>query len=145
LYFYFPYSQNYCFFLSYHLTIVMKVAVASPPFPKSIEDGLYQVEKLAIEAAEQHAEIICFPESYIPGYPMEEFVVEASSPQKMQTALDKASKIAADNQIAIILPMDWYTSRGKLNVAQVISNTGEVLGYQSKNQLDPSEDDLWVH
>ncbi len=122
----------------------MKIAVASPPFPISIEDGLHQVEKLVKEAAGQGAEIICFPESYIPGYPAEEFTVEVSSPKKMQAALDKACKMAAENHIAIILPMDWYTPAGVLNVAQIISATGEVLGYQAKTQLDPSEDDIWV-
>jgi len=30
-----------------------------------------------------------------------------------------------------------------MNVAQVISKLGEVLGYQTKNQLDPSEDTIW--
>ena len=67
----------------------MKIAVASPPFPKSIEDGLYQIEKLVKEAAAQHAEIIFFPESYIPGYPAEEFEVKVSSPEKLQAALSK--------------------------------------------------------
>lgn len=130
--------------MSYHLANTMKVAIASPPYPKSIEDGLSQVEKMVKEAAEQHAEIICFPESYIPGYPTEEFEVEISSPGKLQAALDKARKIAAENNIAIILPMDWYSPQGVLNVAQVISNTGEVLGYQAKTQLDPTEDDTWI-
>jgi predicted amidohydrolase len=45
----------------------MKVALASPPFPTSIQDGLYWIGKLVKEAAEQQAEIICFPESYCPG------------------------------------------------------------------------------
>jgi predicted amidohydrolase len=40
--------------------------------------------------------------------------------------------------------MDWYTDSGFLNVAQVISNTGELLGYQAKTQLDPTEDELWT-
>jgi predicted amidohydrolase len=31
-----------------------------------------------------------------------------------------------------------------LNVAQVISPAGEILGYQTKNQLDPSEDGIWT-
>jgi len=122
----------------------MKIAIASPPYPKSIEDGLFQVEKLVKEAAAQQAEIICFPESYIPGYPMEEFEVEISSPLKLQAALDKTCKIAAENNIAIILPMDWYSPQGFLNVAQVISNTGELLGYQAKTQLDPTEDNTWT-
>ena len=122
----------------------MKIAIASPPFPKSITDGLTQLETLVFKAAKQHAEIICFPESYIPGYPLEEFRVESASPVQLQGALDKASNIAKANNIAIILPMDWHSPDGFLNVAQVISNTGEVLGYQAKNQLDPSEDNIWI-
>jgi predicted amidohydrolase len=122
----------------------MKVAVASPPFPKSIEDGLTQVEKLVKEAAAQQADIICFPESYIPGYPLEEFKVEKASPESLEAALAKACKIAAENNIAIILPMDWYSSSGKLNLAHVISKTGDMLGCQTKNQLDPTEDAIWI-
>jgi predicted amidohydrolase len=122
----------------------MKVALASPPFPESINDGLSQLEKLVKDAASQQAEIICFPESYIPGYPAEEFEVEKSTPENLQAALDKACVIAKENSIAIILPMDWYAQEGSLNVAFVISNKGEVLGYQSKNQLDPTEDNIWI-
>ncbi|MCC8426533.1 carbon-nitrogen hydrolase family protein [Mucilaginibacter sp. UR6-11] len=122
----------------------MKIGIASPPFPKSISDGLYWLEKLVKNAAEKQAEIVCFPESYIPGYPLEELTIETSSPEKMQHALEKACTIAADNNIAIILPMDWYTPRGFFNIAHVISNTGEVLGYQTKNQLDPTEDNIWI-
>jgi len=122
----------------------MKVALASPSFPKSISDGLSKVEKLIKEALKNQAEIICFPESYIPGYPGEEFEVEKSTPENLQAALDKACELARENSIAVILPMDWYGPGGILNVAYVISNTGEVMGYQSKNQLDPSEDNLWI-
>ena len=121
----------------------MKVALASPPYPDSISDGLFWIEKLAAEAASQKAEIICFPETYIPGYPAAEFSPEKASPEKLQAALDEVCRIAAKNNIAIIIPMDWYQGNEFFNVAQVISNTGEVLGHQTKNQLDPSEDATW--
>lgn len=121
----------------------MKIAIASPPYPKSIEDGLFQVEKLAKEAAKLFAEIICFPESYIPGYPADEFNVARATPDQLHTALNKACQIAKANNIAIILPMDWYSDEGFFNVAQVISAEGEILGHQTKNQLDPSEDAIW--
>jgi 5-aminopentanamidase len=121
----------------------MKVAVASPPFPKSINDGLCWLEKLTREAAGKNADVVCFPESFIPGYPLEENEVEPGSPEKMQHALQKASSIAAENNIAIILPMDWYDDDQVYNIAHVISRKGEVLGYQAKNQLDPSEDNIW--
>ncbi|MFI5157803.1 MAG: carbon-nitrogen hydrolase family protein [Sphingobacteriales bacterium] len=122
----------------------MKIALATPPFPKSIADGLFWVEKFTKEAAGKNAEIICFPETYIPGYPIGEYEVAKASEEELKAALDSACKIAAANKIAIILPMDWYVETGFLNVAFVISSAGEILGYQAKTQLDPSEDDIWV-
>jgi len=122
----------------------MKIALASPSFPKSIAGGLSQLEKLVKEAAGQGAEIICFPETYIPGYHGPGYEAEVPSPEKMQAALDRARAIAREKAIAVILPMDWYGADGSINTAFVISNTGEILGHQTKNQLDPSEDELWV-
>jgi predicted amidohydrolase len=122
----------------------MKIALASPPMPATINEGLQQLDTLAKDAAALQAQIICFPESYLPGYPTTEFAIEESTPENMQAALDEASTIARKYSIAIILPMDWYTAEGKLNVAFVINEKGESLGYQSKNQLDPSEDASWI-
>jgi len=122
----------------------MKIAVASPVFNKSIADGLAQLEKLAKEAASQQAGIICFPESFLPGYPGSGHDTSESTPEKLQDTLEQAQKIAAANSIALVLPMDWYEEDELFNVAFVISPTGEVLGYQTKNQLDPSEDNIWV-
>lgn len=122
----------------------MKIALASPPFPKSIDDGLYWLKNLVRDAADQQAEIICFPESYIPGYPLPELTIEQSSPEKIQDALKRAAAIAAESNIAIILPMDWHTPDGVFNIAHVIDKNGDILGYQTKNQLDPTEDNIWI-
>jgi predicted amidohydrolase len=122
----------------------MKIALASPPFPKSISDGLSHIERLVRDASAQQAAIICFPESYIPGYATNEFKVESSTPEKLESALQKVCVMAKENSIAVILPMDWFIPEGLLNVAFVISDNGEVLGYQSKNQLDPTEDKIWI-
>jgi predicted amidohydrolase len=58
----------------------MKIALASPPIPKSLAEGLIGLELLVKEAAGKSAEIICFPESYLPGYPGKKFV---RSPKKI--------------------------------------------------------------
>jgi len=123
---------------------MMKIAVASPPIPQSISDCLYWTEKLVKDAVQQQAEIICFPESYIPGYPGMGYNQEERSAENLKAALDKVCTIAAENSIAIVMPMDWHFLEGIFNLAFVISSTGEVLGYQTKNQLDPSEDHIWV-
>lgn len=121
----------------------MKIALATPHFPKSIADGLDKVQQLAAEAAKQGAVVVCFPESFIPGYPLIEFDVPKASREQLTEALDKVCGIAKANNIAIIIPMDWYDGDQFYNVAQAVSADGEVLGYQTKNQLDPSEDQQW--
>lgn len=122
----------------------MKIALASPLYPKSIEDAINQLQTFVEDAAQQNAAIICFPETYIPGYPLYLDNAKKTSPQVLKDALQKVCAIAKENSIAIILPMDWYDKDTFLNVAFVISDAGEILGYQSKVQLDPSEDNLWV-
>ncbi len=122
----------------------MKIALASPPLPVSIADGLQWLEKLTTEAAAQQAEIICFPETYIPGYPGMGVEVEKPTAEELQSALEKICRIAAQNNIAIIVPMDWHGPNGLLNLAYVVSAKGEIMGYQTKNQLDPSEDHIWI-
>jgi predicted amidohydrolase len=121
----------------------MKIALASPRFPKSITDGLAITERLVNNAAAQGAEIICFPETFMPGYPLADVTVPQASAVELEAALNRVCEIAAAGNIAIIMPMDWYEGDKFLNVAQVISAKGEKLGYQSKNQLDPSEDANW--
>ncbi len=122
----------------------MKVALASPFFPTSIYNGLSKAELLIKDATEQKAEIICFPESFIPGYPLGEIEVEKAGRQDLKNALDYVCRLAAKYKIAVIIPMDWYEKDVFLNVAWVVSNHGEPMGYQAKTQLDPSEDRLWV-
>ncbi len=122
----------------------MKIAVASPPIPKSLSDGLHWLQQLASAAAAQQAELICFPESYLPGYPGMEYPESDRSADSLQLALDRACEIAATSGIAMIVPMDWHSPEGLVNLAHVISAKGEVLGYQTKNQLDPSEDKIWI-
>jgi len=122
----------------------MKIALASPRFPASVDDALVQLEEFTREAARQQAAIICFPESFIPGYPVAAYDPEKPTPGRMQEALESARAIASGNRIALILPMDWFVEDRLLNVAFVISATGEIMGYQSKNQLDPSEDMRWT-
>lgn len=122
----------------------MKIAIASPPFPKSINDALHWMQILVQEASQEQAKIVCFPESYLPGYPGMGYPEEDRSAASLQAALNKVCSIAAENRIAIIVPMDWHEPEGLLNVAFVVSSAGEVLGYQSKNQLDPSEDNIWT-
>lgn len=122
----------------------MKIALASPPFPTSITHGLELLATLCAEAATKGAEIICFPESFLPGYPGMGYPADNQDVDVLHDALRKAQHIAKAAGIAIILPMDGYIDGRIYNLAQVIAASGELLGQQTKNQLDPSEDHIWT-
>jgi len=122
----------------------MIIALATPPIPKSLQSGMKNLEELVKTASLHQAEIICFPESYLPGYPGMGYPPEDRSPASLQAALNDVCEIARHYAIAVIVPMDWHSEAGLLNLAYVISSDGEILGYQSKNQLDPSEDEIWI-
>jgi 5-aminopentanamidase len=73
-----------------------------------------------------------------------EYKPEKATEEQLRSALNKVCGIAAENAIAVIVPMDWHHDGKLFNVAHVISKTGELLGYQTKNQLDPTEDHIWT-
>jgi len=122
----------------------MKIALASPAIPTSIINGLEIIKTFVEDASAKQAEIICFPESFIPGYPGMGNPEERNKAELLQNALEKARAIARNNKIAIILPMDGFINDRIYNMAYVISKEGEILGYQTKNQLDPTEDNIWT-
>ena len=120
------------------------IALASPPFPSSIANAMSWVEQSVDEASRKGAQIVCFPESYVPGMRGIGLPVEAHSPAALEAALQRSQELARRFRIAIILPMDWDDHGSILNAAMVISDQGELLGCQTKNQLDPCEDEIFV-
>jgi predicted amidohydrolase len=46
--------------------------------------------------------------------------------------------------VAAVVGMEWQTSLGLHNVAFVISATGEIEGYQAKNQIPPVETPFYI-
>lgn len=126
---------------------LFRIALATPPFPLSLAHGLECVERFAREASERGARIVCFPESYLPGYRGIGEPVPPHSPGALRDAASTAREIARNAGIALVLPMDWpleTDERKVLNVAMVFSRDGSRLGHQTKNQLDPSEDETFT-
>lgn len=95
-------------------------------------------------ASAQRVEIVCFPEAYIPGLRGQDFHVPIHNQKALESALDEIRQAAKKYAVTTIVGMEWESEEGLQNVAYVVSNTGEVQGYQTKNQLDPSEDKFFV-
>ena len=75
---------------------MLKIALASPPVAGSIDRALPWVEKFVAEAAGKSADIVCFPETYLPGLRGQDFEVEAHDPAGLQQARDRVCELAKE-------------------------------------------------
>jgi len=122
----------------------LRIALASPRVAASLDDGLAKVERFQAEASAQGARIVCFPEAYLPGLRGQDFEVFEFDRLQQEYALNVVADSAREHSIATILCMERESEEGAQIVAYVIDAEGEVQGYQTKNQLDPTEDQFYV-
>ncbi|MGH7301763.1 MAG: carbon-nitrogen hydrolase family protein [Candidatus Rokuibacteriota bacterium] len=122
----------------------MIIGLASPGIARTLEDGLDRIKRLLSEAAAQGAEIVCFPEAYLPGLRGQDFDVLPFDQAQQERALQAVAHLARTYAVATILGMERITDTGRQIVAAVIDARGQLQGYQTKNQLDPSEDRFYV-
>jgi predicted amidohydrolase len=122
----------------------MIVGLASPRVAASLEDGLEKVRRQMSEASAQGAAIVCFPEAYLPGLRGQDFEVWAFDQAQHDRALQAVSQWARAFAVAAVLGMEKLTTAGRQIAAYVIDARGVVKGCQTKNQVDPSEDEFYV-
>jgi predicted amidohydrolase len=122
----------------------MIIALASPAVASTLDDGLEKIKRLLSEASAQGAEIVCFPEAYLPGLRGQDFEIPPFDQATLERALRAVSQWARTYAVATILGMERLTASGRQIAAFVIDAQGEMQGYQTKNQLDPSEDPFYV-
>jgi len=122
----------------------MIIGLASPRIAASVDEGLENVKRMLAEASARGAEIVCFPEAYLPGLRGLDFEVPEFDRKQQEQALRTVSQWARAFRVATILGMEWRTEAGRQIVCSVIDSNGEFLGFQTKNQLDPNETPLYV-
>ena len=122
----------------------MIIALASPAVAPSLDEGLDKIERFLSEASAQGAEIVCFPEAYLPGLRGQDFEVLPFGQAEEERVLQTVAQWARSYRIATILGMERITEAGRQIVAVVFDAHGQIQGIQTKNQLDPSEDRFYV-
>jgi predicted amidohydrolase len=121
----------------------MIVALASPRAATSIDDGLERTARLMSEAARRGAEVVCFPEAYLPGLRGLDFEVPPFGRAEQERVLRTVSSFAKEHGIAVVLGMEWIGEARRQIAAVVIDAGGAMQGVQTKNQIDPTEEPLY--
>ena len=122
----------------------MIIALASPSVATTLDDGLEKIKQCLSEAAAQNAEIVCFPEAYLPGLRGVGIDVLPFEQTHQEQILHTVAQWAQSYAVATILGMERLTEAGRQIAAFVIDAQGHLLGCQTKNQIDPSEDRFYV-
>ena len=122
----------------------LTIALASPRVASSLEDGLGKVKRLVAESAAAEAKLVCFPEAYLPGLRGQDFEVWPYTETQQERILQAVGGWAREFRIMVILGMEKIVKNGRQIAAAVFDERGNRQGFQTKNQLDPSEDQFYV-
>jgi predicted amidohydrolase len=118
----------------------VRLALANIQFPPTPEQSVTLATQAIADAAVERADLICFPECYVPGYRL----MGKSVPPPDATFLERAWSViaaaAAQADVAVVLGTERVVDGRLLISAMVIDRDGTIAGFQDKVQLDPSED-----
>src|SRR3984893_5753224 len=122
----------------------MIIALASPCIASTLDEGLDKIKRFLADASAQGAEIVCFPEAYLPGLRGQDFEVLPFDQTHQERVLRTVSQWAQTYAVATILGTERLTEAGRQIASYVIDARGQIQGYQTKNQLDPTEEPFYV-
>lgn len=123
----------------------VRIALANIRFPATREESVTLAEQAIAEAARGGAEIICFPECFVPGYRARDKQVLPPDPAFLERAWSMIASAAAKANVTVILGTERMIGDALVATALVINRDGTTAGFQDKVQIDPSEENIYSH
>ncbi len=121
----------------------VRIALANIPMPASPEASLAAAQEAITQAGSEQADIICFPECFLPGYRCLGRQVPAPDPNFLERAWSTAAAAAEKANVAVVLGTERVVDDAVRITALVIDRDGTTAGFQDKIQLDPSEESTY--
>ena len=127
------------------LMTAFRVALANLRFPATPDESI----SLAVQAIDQaggaQADIICFPECYVPGYRAKNKQIPPPDAVFLTRAWREICTSAAKANVAVILGTERVVQGSLLATALVVNRDGTTSGFQDKVQIDPSEEGTYTY
>ena len=120
--------------------MLFRIALANLQFPSTPEESVSLTERAIAEASARHADIICFPECFVPGYRAKDKHVPPPDQKFLERAWSTIAAAAGQSRVAVVLGTERIVDGALLMSTLVINRDGTVAGFQDKVQLDPSEE-----
>ena len=117
-----------------------RIALANIPFPSTSDESVTSAGGAIADAGVRGADIVCFPECYVPGYRAPGRPVQPPDSSFLERAWSEIAGAARLAKVAVILGTERFVDERLLISALVINRDGTIAGWQDKVQLDPSEE-----
>lgn len=117
----------------------LRIALAQLKRCVYIREGARKIDSVLSVCSNEHVDIVCFPETYIPGLRGggDDSLLPPPDQPAMEKALKQIQNSCRKNKVAAIVGLEWKSNSGLENRAVVISENGDILGHQTKNQITP--------
>ena len=119
----------------------VRIALANVEFPTTPDESIRLAEDAIAQASAAGADIICFPECFVPGYRGMGKQVAPPDAEFLERAWSLVAKAAARANVAVVLGTERVVDDGLRIAALVINRDGTIAGFQDKVQLDPSDEE----
>ena len=120
-----------------------RIALANIRFPATPEESVVLARQAIEEASGGGANIICFPECFVPGYRTPEKILPAPDLGFLEHAWSEVARFAAKANVAVVLGTERFADGALFATVMVINRDGTIAGFQDKVQLDASEEDIY--
>jgi predicted amidohydrolase len=117
-----------------------RIALANLRFPGSPEESVVLAQQAIAEASTKGAELVCFPECFIPGYRIAGKSIPPPDAAFLERAWARVASAAAKAGVDVVLGTERVADGKLLISAVVVTRDGGIAGFQDKVQLDPSEE-----
>lgn len=123
-----------------------RIALANLPFPETPDASVRQAEDAIAQAGLERADVICFPECFVPGYRAAGKAVPPPDGAFLERAWLAVASAAAKANAAVILGTERIIDGEErpMITALVIDRDGMRAGFQDKVQIDPSEEETYA-
>jgi predicted amidohydrolase len=121
-----------------------RIALANLPFPSSRDDSLVRAGAAIAEAGRDGVDLICFPESYVPGYRTPARPLSPPDAGFLEQAWKSIAIAAGKANVAVVLGTERVINSALVIAALVVNRDGTIEGFQDKVQIDPSEESTYT-
>jgi predicted amidohydrolase len=118
----------------------VRIALANLQFPATPAESVTLAEQAIARASTERADIICFPECFVPGYRGVGKHVPPPDRAFLERAWSVIAAAAAKANLAVVLGTERVVDGAPMISALVINRDGTIAGFQDKVQIDPSEE-----